>query len=89
MGMPQFHPERVNHHVLAEGDRAEYFSFRYSCDWLGADGRCTNYDERPALCRSFAPKSDPLCIERDDTEAVRVRKEETGPVIWLNKEVVS
>ena len=31
------------------------------CPVLGRDGRCTDYENRPALCRSFEAGSDPLC----------------------------
>lgn len=30
-------------------------------DWQ--TGRCTEYETRPALCRNYEPKSDPLCAE--------------------------
>ena len=31
------------------------------CPVLGLDGRCSGYDDRPALCRKFEAGSDPLC----------------------------
>lgn len=30
-------------------------------DW--ETGRCSDYENRPALCRNFEPGSDPLCAE--------------------------
>ena len=42
----------------------------YRCDRLGADGRCTAYEERPLVCRGYpwyggpprdAPLADPEC----------------------------
>ena len=35
----------------------------FSCTRLGDDGRCSDYENRPELCRIFEPGSDPLCIE--------------------------
>jgi len=35
------------------------------CPRLGRDGRCTDYENRPALCRSYEPGTDPLCAEWD------------------------
>jgi Fe-S-cluster containining protein len=33
----------------------------FSCTKLGGDGRCTIYDERPHVCRTYKPGSDELC----------------------------
>jgi Fe-S-cluster containining protein len=36
----------------------------FTCPKLDWDtGRCTDYENRPTLCRTYEPKSDPLCIE--------------------------
>lgn len=35
----------------------------FDCPLLGADGRCSDYDQRPDLCRTFEPGSDGLCVE--------------------------
>lgn len=32
------------------------------CPHLTRDGRCDDYENRPHVCRSFEPASDPLCI---------------------------
>ena len=37
--------------------------WRFWCPLLGRDGRCTEYDHRPALCRAYQPASDPICAE--------------------------
>lgn len=34
----------------------------FSCKALGEDGRCTIYENRPEMCREYAPQSDPLCV---------------------------
>lgn len=38
------------------------WAWRFSCPKLGADGRCTIYDDRPDLCRTYEPMSDGLCV---------------------------
>ena len=32
------------------------------CTKLGPDGRCGDYENRPALCRTYAAGSDGLCV---------------------------
>lgn len=44
--------------------------WRYWCPRLGVDGRCTNYENRPKLCRLYQPKSDFLCTEYDGVPPV-------------------
>ena len=40
-------------------------SWMITCPKLGADGRCSDYDNRPELCRSFRPGcGDGLCLIR-------------------------
>ncbi len=34
----------------------------YTCDKLGIDGRCTIYEERPALCRHMPPGEAKPCV---------------------------
>lgn len=34
---------------------------QFDCERLGADGRCTDYENRPETCRVYEAKSDPLC----------------------------
>lgn len=38
------------------------------CKNLGRDGRCTDYANRPDLCRSFEPGSDRLCCLHPDSK---------------------
>jgi Fe-S-cluster containining protein len=35
--------------------------WRFWCPRLGRDGRCTDYDNRPTLCRIYEPGHDGLC----------------------------
>lgn len=44
-------------------DDAGLVRVAYDCDRLGADGRCSDYEGRPEMCRIFEPGSDQLCIE--------------------------
>lgn len=46
-----------------------YRTHRWGCRALGPDGRCTVYDDRPQLCRDFAPGSDPLCVHWQGAES--------------------
>ena len=63
---PQFHPLRVTGRYAKRGQKeADGVTWMFSCDWLGADGRCMNYENRPKLCAGYEPKADPLCIEYD------------------------
>lgn len=39
-----------------------YSPWQFNCPKLGADGRCTIYEDRPMTCRTFQPASDPLCV---------------------------
>lgn len=43
-------------------------TWTYSCPRLGEDGRCTDYDNRPWLCRQFAPEDDALCLHYQGAE---------------------
>ncbi len=36
---------------------------RCSCDRLDENGRCSDYDNRPNVCRLYDPLSDSLCCE--------------------------
>lgn len=36
----------------------------WSCTRLGPDGRCTRYEDRPQVCRSYQPMDDALCHVR-------------------------
>lgn len=50
-GFPMFRPARVFGHA-----------WRFDCTALGADGRCTIYEDRPDLCRRYEPEQDGLCV---------------------------
>lgn len=39
----------------------------FDCPLLGEDGRCTDYDGRPELCRLYEAGSDPICAEYTHT----------------------
>ncbi len=63
---PQFRPIRVAGRYIHPGQHKPHgVTWSFSCDWLGEDGRCMDYKNRPKLCRSYKPKSDLLCIEYD------------------------
>ena len=36
---------------------------QFDCSYLGEDGLCTNYENRPELCKAYKPKQDALCCE--------------------------
>lgn len=33
----------------------------FSCEKLGEDGLCTDYENRPSVCSRYQPKTDALC----------------------------
>jgi len=41
----------------------EYVDVRFNCRWLGEDGRCMHYEQRPEACRKYEPLQDGLCAE--------------------------
>ena len=43
--------------------------WRWWCPSLSPEGRCTIYETRPALCRSYAAGSDKLCFHHQDFES--------------------
>lgn len=49
---------RASDDWLAAGGNAEW---RFWCPRLGRDGRCTDYEHRPKLCRLYEPGTDRLC----------------------------
>ncbi|SRR6266403_1852214 len=55
-----FYPAHMTASNLPEWD---YVYVAFNCHWLGEDGRCRNYDQRPAVCRNYEPASDGLCAE--------------------------
>lgn len=46
--------------------------WNWSCPLLGADGRCTEYESRPELCRNYKPGQDALCV-MDGATVAKVR----------------
>lgn len=62
-----------------ELDRQSHFHKKVPCTLLGADGLCTAYIDRPAVCRYHFAVSDPvLCGPADDGKPRTVK--------WLNLE---
>ena len=60
--------ERAEHIALKVGipfrpseQRADG-TWLWTCNQLTDEGLCGIYESRPALCRSFAPGQDPLCV---------------------------
>lgn len=43
-------------------DGRAYWQVWFGCKWLGENGRCRGYDDRPDICRRYEPKSCSLCI---------------------------
>lgn len=39
----------------------------YSCTRLADNGKCSDYENRPELCKVYQPKQDWLCCEYDRT----------------------
>lgn len=65
---PFMHPNRIATRYAFRGEHKPHgVIWAFSCDRLGADGRCTQYEDRPRLCRTYEPKDDLLCIEYDGT----------------------
>ena len=54
-------------HRSPEGDPVLIWMFR--CRSLGPDGRCGIYERRPAICRNYVERSDPLCVHYGGSEA--------------------
>lgn len=48
---------------VASVDAPDKAMVLFDCTRLGADGRCSDYDGRPTLCRDYEAGSDPLCVE--------------------------
>lgn len=48
------------HEFEVDGKPARTFS--YSCGELRVDGRCGVYEDRPQLCRDYAPGQDAMCV---------------------------
>jgi Fe-S-cluster containining protein len=48
--------------VFRPGTQTDDGRWEFWCTALGADGRCTIYEDRPQLCRDYRPGHDGLCI---------------------------
>lgn len=71
---PMFEALRVAARYIARGQtKPDSVTWQFSCQWLGGDGRCMNYENRPRLCAGYKPKSDLLCIEYDGSYAGSLR----------------
>ena len=65
---PFMHPIRITGRLAYRGQHKPHgVKWGFSCDRLGPDGRCMQYEDRPSICRSYKPKTDLLCIEYDGT----------------------
>ena len=65
---PFMHPIRISSRYIHKGEKKPHgVTWGFSCDRLGHDGRCMQYEDRPQVCRGYEPKSDLLCIEYDGT----------------------
>jgi Fe-S-cluster containining protein len=61
---PYFRPLRIaGRYIHRGGSKPHGVKWQFTCDRLGQDGRCTQYEDRPKMCHFFEPKSDLLCIE--------------------------
>lgn len=55
-------PSVIGLHIQRDNPEGRMNGF-FSCTRLGADGRCSDYENRPELCRIYEPGSDSLCVE--------------------------
>lgn len=66
--------ERAEHMALRHrlpfrpAHQIEDGSWVWWCTNLGRDGRCTDYENRPQLCRDYKPGSDELCVHHEPSE---------------------
>jgi Fe-S-cluster containining protein len=47
--------------------RSPFNGILFNCTRLGSDGRCTDYENRPELCRAYQAGDDALCAEFEQT----------------------
>ena len=75
----------LNVFVFMDHEGDWYLEFETDCAALGADSRCTNYDNRPPLCRSHG-EGDYACEFRAEERPYKVRFS-TAPEFeaWLDK----
>lgn len=57
-----FEIEAVTTEYKHEESGRPYGTFSVSCPKLAENGRCTIYEDRPALCAKFEPRGGPLCV---------------------------
>lgn len=67
-GLPFVPLLELGRYVDAESGR-EYADLLFNCPMVTPSGRCSIYDDRPALCRNYEPLSDPLCVHFGGAEA--------------------
>jgi Fe-S-cluster containining protein len=53
--------------------------WRFNCDNLTPKGRCSDYANRPLLCSSYKPGSDPLCWHNDELTKLKPRLRNFDP----------
>lgn len=51
----------VSIHVDDEGDW--YIELENQCNWLGEDGLCRSYDNRPLICRLHSPEACEMTVD--------------------------
>lgn len=67
LDQPMSH-ERAEHLAMryglpfVPGEQRPDGTWAYACYNLGSDGRCTDYENRPDLCRRYVAGSDGLCV---------------------------
>lgn len=67
-GLGPMSREKAEHYVMGKGlpfqpgFQREDGIWVWWCPELKPDGRCGIYEDRPQLCRDFAPGSDALCV---------------------------
>lgn len=49
--------------ITGENSASGMTRLQFTCTWLGLDGRCMNYAERPYPCYDYQPDEDGLCAE--------------------------
>lgn len=59
-------------HVFVDHDRSWYVEVEKRCSYLGTDNRCTNYGERPMICRRHGA-GETGCEQRSDEDPFLVR----------------
>jgi Fe-S-cluster containining protein len=69
-GLP-FQPISKADTWLDEESGRTYSTYEYKCPKLDhGTGRCTIYEDRPQLCRTYEPRQDGLCVHFHALEGV-------------------